>query len=84
MKQEINKNKPQHAACTIRAGFQRFWLSALAKFVTGDPSGAGQVENASPKTPHGAYSFPLGYIFRRAIGSICQIKIKYLTLALVT
>jgi hypothetical protein len=46
----------------MRAGFQRFWLSALAKFVTGDPSGAGQVlseaehgENASLKIPHGAY-----------------------------
>jgi hypothetical protein len=37
---------------TMRLGFQRFWLSALAKFVTGD-------ENASPKIPHGAYSFPL-------------------------
>jgi hypothetical protein len=36
---------------TMRAGFQRFWLSALAKFVTGG-------ENTSPKTPHGAYSFP--------------------------
>jgi hypothetical protein len=36
----------------MRVGFQRFWLSALAKLVTGD-------ENASPKTPHGAYSFPL-------------------------
>jgi hypothetical protein len=39
----------------MRAGFQRFWLSALAKFVTWD-------ENASLKTPHGAYSFPLAPI----------------------
>jgi hypothetical protein len=39
-------------SCTMRAGLQRFWLSALAGFVTGD-------ENASSKTPHGAYSFPL-------------------------
>jgi hypothetical protein len=38
---------------TMRAGFQRIWLSALAKFVSWD-------ENASLKTPHGAYSFPLG------------------------
>jgi hypothetical protein len=38
----------------MRAGFQRFWLSFLAKFVTGD-------ENASLKTPHGAYSFPFAY-----------------------
>jgi hypothetical protein len=38
---------------TMRAGFQRFWLSALAKFVTAD-------ENASSKIPHGAYSFPFG------------------------
>jgi hypothetical protein len=37
---------------TMRAGLQRFWLSALAKFVSGD-------ENASLKIPHGAYSFPL-------------------------
>jgi hypothetical protein len=28
---------------TMRAGLQLFWLSDLAKFVTGDPSGAGQV-----------------------------------------
>jgi hypothetical protein len=40
---------------TMRAGFQRFWWSCLAKFVTGD-------ENASLKTPHGAYSFPLAAI----------------------
>jgi hypothetical protein len=41
----------------MRAGFQRFWWLALAKFVTGD-------ENASSKTPHGAYSFPLWAIFK--------------------
>jgi hypothetical protein len=38
-------------SCTMRADFQRFWLSVLAGFVSGD-------ENASPKIPHGAYSFP--------------------------
>ena len=32
----------------MRAGFQRFWLSALAKFLLGD-------ENASSKIPHGEY-----------------------------
>jgi hypothetical protein len=48
-----NKKTPYNMlSYTMRTGFQRFWLSALAKFVTGD-------ENASSKTPHGAYSFPL-------------------------
>jgi hypothetical protein len=41
---------------TMRAGFQRFLLYVLAKFVTGD-------ENASLKIPHGAYSFPLPAIY---------------------
>jgi len=41
---------------TMRADFQRIWLSALAKSVTGD-------KNASLKTPHGAYSCPLGAHF---------------------
>jgi hypothetical protein len=44
---------------TMRAGFQCFWLSALAKFVSGDPSGAEQVENASLKTPP-ALTTPVG------------------------
>jgi hypothetical protein len=42
----------------MRAGLQRFWWSALAKFVTGDSSGAehglsgaGHGENASLKMP---------------------------------
>ena len=43
----------------MRAGFQFLRRSALAKFVTGDPSKAGHGENASPKTPHGAYRNPL-------------------------
>jgi hypothetical protein len=44
-----------HHACQSagwRADLQRFRWSVLAKFVSGD-------ENASPKNPHGAYSFPL-------------------------
>ncbi len=45
----INKYATQQAVYAMRASLQRFWLSALAKFVTGD-------ENASPKIPHGAYS----------------------------
>jgi hypothetical protein len=49
---------------TMRAGFQRFWLSALAKFVAGD-------ENASSKTPHGAYSFP----FRLNLVPSCKMII---------
>jgi len=39
----------------MRDALQRFWLSALTEFVTA-------AENTSPKTPHGAYSFPLWLI----------------------
>jgi hypothetical protein len=53
---------------TMRAGFQHFWWSALAKFVTGD-------ENASSKIPHGAYSFPLA-VMRSA--NIEMIRFEYI------
>jgi hypothetical protein len=49
----------QHAVIHHAGGLPAFWLSALAKFVSGD-------ENASSKTPHGAYSFPLWTHFCQA------------------
>ena len=38
----------------MREGFQLFWFSVLAKFVPGDPSGAGQVPSgAGQARPNG-------------------------------
>ena len=54
----------------MRAGFQRLRWSALAKFVMGD-------ENASPKTPHGAYSFPLAASIMKQNYQHTQEQIKF-------
>lgn len=51
----------------MRAGFRCLRRSALAKFVSGD-------KNASPKTPHGAYSFPLWAIKMKRLLQIFVIS----------